>query len=84
MDPHAAAVEILANLPEEITVERDLDGRSSHHAAWMLQGIAFGYIQHDKAQRWLGYAQGILVANGVVTLTAMKRVNKGLGVAGQR
>ena len=84
MDTFRAATEILASLPEDVKAERDLDGRTSHHAAWMLQGIALGYIQHDKAERWLGYAQGLLVANATFTLEAMKRVNKGLGVAGQR
>jgi hypothetical protein len=55
---------------------RDLKGRTVGHALWMLRGIVDGYIQHKKAHRWLGYAQGILVSEGCVTLEAMKNVNK--------
>ena len=52
------------------------DGAGEDHAAYMLDGILKGYIQHEKAHRWLGYAQALLVSNGVATLDEMKAVNK--------
>lgn len=76
MNVHTVAVEILAALEESVTVERDDSGMSVNHAAWMLQGIASGYVQHEKAHRWLGYAQGLLVVHGAATLEQMKEVNR--------
>ena len=59
--------------------KRDDHGQSTDHARWMLKGIADGYIQHEKAHRWLGYAQGILVASDLVQLSDMKAANKNCG-----
>ena len=58
---------------------RDPDGKSIEHAAWMLQGIAMGYVQHEKAHRWLGYAQAIFVAEELLTLNDVKEINKSAG-----
>ena len=58
------------------TAKRDEHGRTVEHALWMLLGIASGYIQNEKAHRWLGYAQGILVHTDIVTLSDMKDANK--------
>lgn len=46
------------------------------HAVWMLNGIILGYIQNDKAHRWLGYVQGIMACHNVATVKQMKEVNK--------
>ncbi len=58
------------------TAVRDLTGRSKEHAMWMLHGIGAGYIMGDKAQRWLGYAQGILVCLGALRLIDAKSINQ--------
>lgn len=55
---------------------RDEKGRKASHAIWMLEGIRDGYIQHEKGHRWLGYAQGLLVAHEVLTLDEVKGINK--------
>ena len=57
-------------------ISRDQQGRTVGHAMWMLTGIIEGYIQHEKAHRWLGYAQGILVNEGCETLGSVKHANK--------
>lgn len=56
--------------------EFDADGVGTGHALWMLQGIAKGYIQYEKAHRWLGYAQSALVHADAVSLFEMKEANK--------
>lgn len=76
MNVHTAALMTMELLPESIVVERDDTGASLEHAHWMLHGIASGYVQHDKAHRWLGYAQAIIVLMGVASLECMKDVNK--------
>lgn len=48
---------------------------SKEHLLWMLDGILYGYIQDDKAHRWLGYVQGVLVAFCVATVESMKLAN---------
>ena len=55
--------------------KRDAKGKSSEHASWMLYGIAWGYVEEEKAHRWLGYAQGILVSNTIFSLEAVKKIN---------
>ena len=55
---------------------RSSTGDDTAHARWMLQGISEGYIQHDKAHRWLGYAQAILVLEDCGTRGEMKATNQ--------
>ena len=74
MNPQIVANNILEIL--DVEPEKDPDGTEMSHAAWMLQGIAQGYIQHEKAHRWLGYAQAILVIQGPFTLEGMKTANR--------
>ncbi len=59
------------------SMERDPEGKTLAHARWMLGGIIAGYIQHEKAHRWLAYAQAIIVLNGDATLNEIKAANKG-------
>ncbi len=56
--------------------QRNKYGEGVPHAVWMLIGVAQGYIQNDKAQRWLGYAQGLLKPKGHITLEGCKTANK--------
>jgi hypothetical protein len=56
--------------------ERSDDGDNPAHAVWMLNGIVDGYVQHEKAHRWLGYAQALLVCAGIISLNDAKRCNR--------
>lgn len=56
--------------------EQDPEGKEIGHAVWMLAGIRLGYIQYEKAHRWLGYAQGILVKSNIVSLEVVKSLNQ--------
>lgn len=44
------------------------------HLRWMVQQIGAGMSQ-DKAMRWLGYIQGVLVATGDADLQEMKELS---------
>lgn len=74
MDIKKAALELRKKLP--VKAERDPHGKSNEHLAWMLEGIATGYIQFEKAHRWLGYVQGAMVTKGAAELDDMKQINK--------
>ena len=50
-------------------------GCDKHHIEWMLRGIELGYIQHEKAHRWLGWAQAIICIAGDSNLDELKDVN---------
>jgi hypothetical protein len=79
MNVHKAAEQTLLHLGSHDTASQNPDGVGSDHAIWMLRGITLGYIQHEKAHRWLGYAQAIVVATSVLTLAEVKDINKRSG-----
>jgi hypothetical protein len=54
--------------------DRGATGLGYAHMRWMVQQIDSGMSQ-DKAMRWLGYIQGVLVATGEVSLDEMKEAN---------
>lgn len=56
--------------------QRNPEAKGVPHAIWMLEGIADGYVQYDKAHRWLGYAQALLVCDGILTVDQAKGINK--------
>ncbi len=66
-----------ADVEEDIKPCRSEYGSTSSHALWMLYGILEGYIKHEKAHRWLGYAQAILVCNEHLSLTDCMTINRG-------
>ena len=70
------AAEFTISLCAEIDSNRDEDGNSAEHAVWMLEGVMAGYIQGEKAHRWLGFAQGILVYTNKASLHDVKLANK--------
>ncbi len=49
----------------------------ARHLSWMLsQCLKFSEeARSDKANRWLGYVQGVLAATGVAHLEELKRAN---------
>lgn len=58
-----------------------IGGKTLGHQHWLLvqvreEGLVDGTpLMTDKANRWLGYAQGYLVAEGVLTLEECKFAN---------
>lgn len=48
---------------------RDENGKTLHHAAWMMDNLP---EEQDKRDRWVGYAQCLLVMHGVVSLDQMR------------
>lgn len=55
--------------------ERDPEGRSLAHAVWMLLEIYWSKVTGNKAHRWLGYAQALLISHRWATLDQMKQAN---------
>lgn len=68
-------VTLLCKEYPDIPVIRALDGRGSAHARWCLEEIISTNVLEEKAHRWLGYAQGVLVQNGHLSLEACKHAN---------
>lgn len=48
-----------------------------HHLAWMLIQAALFHSEGrpEKANRWLGYVQGVMAALHIATLDELKRAN---------
>lgn len=63
------------NLIKDIKAVKDPQGRTAKHAAWMLDEVISKKIDGEKAQRWLGYAQGILVLKGKSTMEELRDIN---------
>ena len=49
---------------------------SIEHLEEMLMAIETGMIDGEKAHRWLGWIQGVVVCRGGATLEEMKKVNE--------
>lgn len=47
------------------------------HLVWMLNGIIQGYVQHEKAHRWIGFVQGVLLAQEMASVADLKKINRG-------
>ncbi len=50
------------------------DPVSLKHLNWMLCQICTGPVSGGKAQRWIGYVQGVLVAKGHMTLDELNEI----------
>lgn len=46
------------------------EGRDSTHLLWMLNEIRTGAVTGDKAHRWLGYVQGMMIADNLTSVQA--------------
>lgn len=55
-------------------IERSERGLGLPHLRWMVQEISNG-MSENKAMRWLGYIQGVLVARYDVPLVEMKHAS---------
>lgn len=55
----------------------ETDPAGAGHLLWMLQEATLFYTagKVEKANRWLGYAQGVIAAKGWATLEELKRAN---------
>ena len=51
------------------------DPASLKHLNWMLCEMCTGRVTKEKAHRWLGYIQGVLVAQCHMTLDEAKEIN---------
>jgi hypothetical protein len=72
----AAAAMYTLDAADAPPARRSGDGDGPEHASWMLHEIVNQRIAGRKAHRWLGYAQGILVAADWLTLEQAKLANK--------
>jgi hypothetical protein len=64
--------------PERVEPRRDLqDPCRAEHLVWMLEMAVVHYSdgKPEKANRWLGYTQGVIAARGWATLDELKRAN---------
>lgn len=62
----------------EMTGSKGTDRQAAlHHTVWMCgQVIEFAKAQRmDKANRWIGFIQGVLWSHGVMTIDQMRRHN---------
>jgi hypothetical protein len=79
MDVVSAATKLMVVIRDSMETQyvacRSETGTGMPHYLWMLRGITNGYIQHEKAHRWLGYVQGALVSRNIVSLNDMKQLN---------
>lgn len=76
MDVKAAAQEILDLLPKDLTGDKDEHCRTKNHAKWMLISIIHSNMPPDKINRWLGYAQGLLVCHKLITMSQCASINR--------
>lgn len=69
---------VLTRVPNEDVWNEDgsKNYASRGHIAYMIIKILSGGVEGEKAHRWLGYIQGVLVARGFASLDEMKEVNK--------
>lgn len=51
------------------------NGLGHAHLRWMVFKIVHGHVE-GKAEAWLGYIQGVLVATDAATLDEMKMINR--------
>lgn len=58
-----------------VDAKRDDKGINLSHLKWMVEQM-HGKMSQDKAMRWLGYIQGVLVARYGQDLDYMKQISK--------
>jgi hypothetical protein len=76
MNPHIAARKLITLLSAEEDQGRQSPlGNDRAHLLFLLWSIHRGDVRGEKAHRWLGYAQGLIVLLGLGSLEAMKSLN---------
>ena len=77
MIPAVAATTLLEKLESNSLKPAKSDqGITPEHALWMLHGIRDGYIQNEKAHRWIGHAGAILLSHAYLSLDELKQIFK--------
>lgn len=76
MNTKAIAWELLKHFGTKALAERHPEGDTEAHLVWMLKGLISGYVEHEKAHRWLGYVQGFMVCRGLLSLNEAKDMNR--------
>lgn len=79
MDPKEAArktLEVTGLNPLTYQVARNSNGMGTAHALWMLDEIINGSMSIGKANRWLAWAQCLLVSHHHASLEDVKTANK--------
>jgi hypothetical protein len=62
--------------PRTLAVRRSEEGTNFGHLRWMVQEMSAPGFSENKAMRWLGYIQGVVVASGEATLEEMKDLSR--------
>lgn len=70
-----AARQIDEKYMEGAKIERDEGGKNLYHLRWMVQEM-HSNMSKNKAMRWLGYIQGILVGVYGISLEDMKNLSR--------
>lgn len=62
---------------KSIRAKRSEHATAAEHLAWMLNSCTLFYFEGkpQKANRWLGYVQGVMAALSYATLEELKRAN---------
>lgn len=68
------AIDTLYLAPTGLESEQRADGLGEAHLRWMVQAM-HNNMPEAKVMRWLGYIQGVLVAEGKATLAEMKHIS---------
>ena len=88
MDAQLAAIETLKIINkaenDHVSMYEEDEFETSHvdnacskeHIKRMLKGIIGGCVQHEKALRWLCWAQSIICRQGLASLEELKLINK--------
>lgn len=78
MNPHIAARRTMVNFkfPEGCLPKQSQQGEGLDHCLFMLREVAERRVIGEKAHRWLGYAQAMLILAGRASLRAMKELNR--------
>lgn len=67
--------------PVSLYARQSEGGINNPHLRWMVEQMPG--MAEDKAMRWLGYIQGVLVAQGRSTLSEMKTLNQQAALTSQ-
>lgn len=57
------------------TVYGDIESATEEHLMHMISLIINGTVDGEKAHRWLGYLQGVVIAYEGTTLEELKQIN---------
>lgn len=78
MNIKAVAMQLLERI--KTVTEEGTNGRrcigdetSYPHLIWMLNGILIGYVEGRKAERWIGFVEGVMKSTGDASVDEYKQ-----------